>query len=272
MNLEGRICRLRAVEPRDVDTMYAWENDTEIWSVSGTTAPYSRELLERFVEQQQFDIWQTRQVRLMIEPITQGDGFPPCLATGMDNGSKDIRSRNDCCEMGIRNGVATNRTEIGSEAGRDDGEASLNEPAVNPASAKEAGVNRVSANNATGSLPVGALDLYEFDPQHRRAGVGILVHDPAQRGKGYAADALAVACEYAREVLGLHQLWCSVGAENAASLSLFRHAGFSEIGIKRDWLWTADGFQDEVLMQKILEQRSNPPVRKKNLAKTRFPQ
>lgn len=184
MNLEGRICRLRAVEPRDVDTMYAWENDTEIWAVSGTTAPYSRELLERFVEQQQFDIWQTRQVRLMIEPILEADALSPCPATG--------------------------------------------------------------------SLPVGALDLFEFDPQHRRAGVGILVHDPAQRGKGYAADALTVACEYAREVLGLHQLWCSVGAENAASLSLFRHAGFSEIGIKRDWQWTAYGFRDEVLMQKIL--------------------
>ena len=50
MNLEGRICRLRAVEPCDIDAMYAWENDTEVWGVSGTTAPYSREQLKRFVE------------------------------------------------------------------------------------------------------------------------------------------------------------------------------------------------------------------------------
>ena len=47
--------------------MYAWENDTEIWGVSGTLAPFSRHTLERFIEEQQFDIFQTRQQRLIIE-------------------------------------------------------------------------------------------------------------------------------------------------------------------------------------------------------------
>ena len=36
MNLEGRTTRLRALEPGDIELMYAWENDTEIWGVSGT--------------------------------------------------------------------------------------------------------------------------------------------------------------------------------------------------------------------------------------------
>ena len=150
----------------------AWENDTEIWGVSGTLAPFSRHTLERFIEEQQFDIFQTRQQRLIIE------------------------------------------TPEG--------------------------------------LPVGALDLFDLDPVNLRAGVGILIHDTAQRGKGYAADAVETVCSYARDMLHLHQLWCSVEAGNAASLALFRHAGFSETGIRKEWLRLADGFHDEVFLQKIL--------------------
>ena len=51
----------------------------------------------------------------------------------------------------------------------------------------------------------------------------------------------------------MHQLWCNVGADNAASLGLFRKLGFREVGTKRDWLWTPDGYRDEILFQKILD-------------------
>lgn len=172
MNLEGRLCRLRAVEPEDIEAMYAWENDPEVWSVSGTTAPFSRHALERFVEEQQFDIYQTRQLRLVIETLT--------------------------------------------------------------------------------GQVIGALDLFEFDPHNRRAGVGILIHDKSMRGRGYAADALAVVCDYGRYVLDLHQLWCGVGVANSASLALFLGAGFTETGRKKDWIRTAAGYEDEIVLQKIL--------------------
>ena len=58
MNLEGESVRLRAVEPEDLDRLYAWENDTDVWSVSGTTVPFSRAQLEAFIlTQQQGDIF-----------------------------------------------------------------------------------------------------------------------------------------------------------------------------------------------------------------------
>lgn len=58
---------LRAVEPHDVELMYLWENDADVWRVSGTTEPLSRERLMRFVEEQSYDIYATRQMRLIIE-------------------------------------------------------------------------------------------------------------------------------------------------------------------------------------------------------------
>ena len=36
---------LRAMEPSDIDLIYKWENDTSLWTVSDTVAPYSREAL-----------------------------------------------------------------------------------------------------------------------------------------------------------------------------------------------------------------------------------
>ena len=30
---------LRALEPTDLDTLYRWENDTALWTVSDTAAP-----------------------------------------------------------------------------------------------------------------------------------------------------------------------------------------------------------------------------------------
>lgn len=98
-------------------------------------------------------------------------------------------------------------------------------------------------------VAVGAIDLFEFDHHNLRAGVGILIYDPAVRCRGYASDALRIIVDYAREVLRLHQLWCTVGTNNRASLALFRNAGFHVTGIRREWNRTEEGYADELLLQ-----------------------
>lgn len=174
MHLSGLTTRLRAVEPGDIDRMYAWENDPNIWHVSGTTTPFSRRQIELFVERQQTaDIFATGQLRLIIETLDQPQ-------------------------------------------------------------------------------PLGTLDLFEFDPINLRVGVGILIHDPAQRRHGYAADVIQTLCLYARDTLRLHQIWCSIAADNTPSRQLFLSAGFEPCGTRRDWIWQGNGYSDEVLMQKIL--------------------
>ena len=65
--LQGPTVRLRAVEPDDVEIMYLWENDPEVWRVSGTLAPFSRHALMKFVEELHSDVYRTRQLRLIIE-------------------------------------------------------------------------------------------------------------------------------------------------------------------------------------------------------------
>lgn len=65
--LDAACCRLRALELRDVDLLYIWENDVEVWRVSGSTQPISYERLRGFVEEQSYDIYATRQMRLVVE-------------------------------------------------------------------------------------------------------------------------------------------------------------------------------------------------------------
>lgn len=106
--------------------------------------------------------------------------------------------------------------------------------------------------DAAAGETVGAIDLFDFEPRHGRAGLGILIYDPAQRGKGYAAEALAMVEEYARATLKLRQLWCNILTDNKPSLALFLKAGFQQVGVKTEWIRTPDGYKDEALFQKLL--------------------
>lgn len=223
MMLSGGAVRLRAVEPEDAELLYEWENDPAVWAVSGTTEPFSREQIQRFIERQASggDLLRTGQLRLMIEvPEPAGAAETGAAETG-------------AAETGV---AETGAAETEAEPGMTD-------------EAKAANPNRTSRMFRT----VGTIDLFEYDVLHGRAGIGILIYDRSDRGRGYAADAVETLCRYARERLRMHQLWCNVGAENEASLRLFRGLGFREIGRKRDWLWTPDGYGDEIMLQKILE-------------------
>ena len=167
----GKI-RFRALEPDDIDLLYEWENDAEIWEVSNTYEPFSKYILAKYIKDSQRDIYESKQIRMIIETI--------------------------------------------------DGKA------------------------------VGAIDLFDFDPFHFRAGVGILIHDEKDRKMGYANDSLQLLCSYASNYLRLHQLFANIAADNLASIQLFKNNGFELSGTKKDWRRTLDGWKTELFFQKIL--------------------
>lgn len=45
------------------------ENDTDVWKVSNTIAPFSKYILRQFIENQKYDIYETKQLRLIIEAL-----------------------------------------------------------------------------------------------------------------------------------------------------------------------------------------------------------
>jgi diamine N-acetyltransferase len=166
--LKGKTLQLRAMEPKDIDLMYVWENDPETWIYSNTHTPFSRFYLEQYVINSHCDIYTEKQLRLMID-------------------------------------------------------------------------------NPNGST-VGAVDIFEFDPKNKRAGIGILISRDNRR-KGYASETLDIVIHYGKEVLGLHQYFCNIANNNQKSLKLFEKKGFEKHGLKKDWILTGEQWIDEHFLQ-----------------------
>lgn len=63
--LTNKTVYLRTVEPSDVDHLLKWENATENWRISNTMVPFSRHLIEQYIQTAQ-DLFTLRQIRFII--------------------------------------------------------------------------------------------------------------------------------------------------------------------------------------------------------------
>ncbi len=174
--IPGKNIQLRALEPSDIHMMYEWENDQNVWPVSGTLVPFSKNTMEQFVKMAHQDIYTNKQLRLAI-----------------DKKSAD---------------------QIPTET-------------------------------------VGYIDLFDFEPAHRRAGVGILIGNISARRQGIALESLNLMSEYAFNILHLHQLYCHIHVNNEASIRLFSAAGYSCNGELKDWTLNNGSWTNVYFMQKI---------------------
>lgn len=98
---------------------------------------------------------------------------------------------------------------------------------------------------------VGAIDLFDFDPVHARAGIGILVYKRSDRSRGYATAALNLLIGYCFKKLSLHQLYANILPENEISIKLFSQAGFVATCLKKEWIRDGDSWSDELLFQLV---------------------
>ena len=162
---------LRALEPEDIEVLFAVENDASLTPFSSHNGPYSKFMLRRYLEQQHQSIYEQQQQRLVI-------------ASAIHN-------------------------------------------------------------------VLGLIDLFDFEPKSRRAGVGIVVLK-AHRNKGIATKALSLLEEYVIKHYAMHMLHADVLCANPASCRLFEKRKFTAIGIKKDWYYFEQKFHDVTCYQKRL--------------------
>lgn len=171
LSLKGTHIFLRALEPEDLDFLYRVENNVEVWEMSSTQTPYSRFLIKQYLENAHLDIYEAKQLRLVI---------------------------------------CSNEEKV-----------------------------------------LGLIDLFDFDPIHQRAGIGILISEEEDRGKGYGAEALKIVVTYAFTILNLHQLYANISEGNIGSMKLFEKEGFVQVGVKKEWNLVKGVYKDEFLYQLI---------------------
>ena len=80
VTLKGKHIFLRALELEDLDFIYDIENNQDIWEMSNTLTPYSKFLIKQYLENAHKDIFEVKQLRLVIstydnEPIGLIDIF-----------------------------------------------------------------------------------------------------------------------------------------------------------------------------------------------------
>lgn len=102
-------------------------------------------------------------------------------------------------------------------------------------------------------VAIGAIDLFDANFKHGRAGVGILIGEESEKSKGYAFESLELLKEYASKILNFHSLFCSIHSDNLKSVSLFEKANFERIGERKEWFLINGNRIDEILYQICLK-------------------
>lgn len=86
--------RLRALEPEDVDRLYIWENDRDMWPFGGTRAPLSRHQLWEYATNYDANPFAAGQLRLIIELATAPDNAIPQNSQSSQSSQSSHNSQN----------------------------------------------------------------------------------------------------------------------------------------------------------------------------------
>ena len=106
---------------------------------------------------------------------------------------------------------------------------------------------------------VGTVDLYDYEPFHHRAGVGILI-DRKYRNRGLGWQTLMLLEGYAFGFLHLKQLYAFIPEKNTGSIQLFTKADYLPAGTLKDWLASGEKFENVQVMQRIKPDEYTDPV------------
>jgi len=98
---------------------------------------------------------------------------------------------------------------------------------------------------------VGFIDIYDFSPRHKRAGLGIII-DESFRRQGFAKESINAVINYGCNHLDLHQFFAYIELDNIESINLFEACGFEKTGERKDWNYHHGRFHTEAIYQIIL--------------------
>lgn len=75
---------LRSLEATDLDVLYRWENDERLWTVSNIMSPSPKSYLWQYLQNYDSDLYNTRQLRLMITLTMTGEPVGTVDLTNFD--------------------------------------------------------------------------------------------------------------------------------------------------------------------------------------------
>lgn len=107
---------------------------------------------------------------------------------------------------------------------------------------------RLIISDSTTGERMGVVDIFEFDPNHLRLGIGIVVL-PEFRNQKLAEQSLLIVINYCFNILNVNQIWCNIDANNLISIKLFEKFGFVKNGELKEWKKIGNEFEDVLFYQ-----------------------
>lgn len=109
---------------------------------------------------------------------------------------------------------------------------------------------RLIVDNEEGDT-VGMVDIFDFNAQHRRAEISIVI-SRLHRRCGYAEATIAQIIDYSLRTLHLNQLYAIVAEDNVASRKLFEKMKFTHSSTLKKWLFDGRNYADAMFFQRFL--------------------
>ena len=98
--------------------------------------------------------------------------------------------------------------------------------------------------------PIGTIDLFEFDPINKHAGIGIMLLKKYQ-GQGVGKIALEQFLSYCFEKLQLHSVYANISETNINSIKFFESYGFEKVAEYKEFLYENGKFVSQLTYQYI---------------------
>ena len=94
--------------------------------------------------------------------------------------------------------------------------------------------------------PIGTVNLHQINHRHHKANLGIMIGEPAMRGRGFGTEAVRLIADFGFHAMGLHSIWLTTYEFNIAGQKAYERAGFTEVGRRRQCRYLNGRFWDEI--------------------------
>ena len=95
---------------------------------------------------------------------------------------------------------------------------------------------------------IGNIDITGVSPEDRWGWLGVLIGDPAQRGRGLGSDAIRTVLRFAFDEMNLDLVRLQVWSFNGRALACYRRLGFVEEARLRSDVYAEGQWHDNVVM------------------------
>jgi RimJ/RimL family protein N-acetyltransferase len=93
--------------------------------------------------------------------------------------------------------------------------------------------------------PIGSVSLMNLDLVNGSAGIGIMIGEPGDRGRGHGTDTLEAIIAFGFDSLRLERIWLDVFDFNPGARRVYERVGFEHEGVQRNAIFRDGQFFDD---------------------------